>query len=362
MSAVDSDEGLRRIVAAALTAPSGDNCQPWRYAWDGAVLQVTRDAERARHAVDHLGHASLLTLGCVLEAIALAAGQEGLGAEARLSLDEPGGRWASVRLSPGGGSADPLAGAIARRATDRRLYRGGSLDHEVFAAIRGDAAAAGACGIRFVDRPSRELVDYIARADGYVLRHEEVYRDLLRWVRMSQREVEETRDGVSWRTSGLELPETRALALFRHPRAWSALNRVGLYRATPVLARLQIASSAALSCVTVRSRRPEDVVAAGRLAYRAWLRLNRAGHGVQPLTLASMLAYTSAVAELPAWVAPDLRALLRGGRGVLARAFGMGDEELPVWMFRTGISGPLPERLRTLRLPVDRVLTIERPG
>jgi sulfur-carrier protein adenylyltransferase/sulfurtransferase len=64
---------LRAIVAAALSAPSGDNCQPWRFAWDGEVLAIAHDAGRGVHPINRANLASLLALGCAVEAAALAA-------------------------------------------------------------------------------------------------------------------------------------------------------------------------------------------------------------------------------------------------------------------------------------------------
>ena len=71
-------KAIERIVQAAAQAPSGDNCQPWRFVWDGKTLTIGHDEERARHGFNRVNHASCLSLGCVLESIHIAASGEKL--------------------------------------------------------------------------------------------------------------------------------------------------------------------------------------------------------------------------------------------------------------------------------------------
>jgi hypothetical protein len=350
---------VRRVVEAANHAPSGDNCQPWRFEWDGETLTVRRDAGRAAHVLDHDGDASRLTLGCVLEAIALAAAHgEGLRAEVDAAPESPrdGAAWARVRFTEGApeGGDEPLFRALPGRVTDRRTYRGGSLDHPVVAALRADGArAAGGVSLGITGDRSGQLVDYLAAVDGYVWQSDDVYRDVMKWMRLTHREVEATRDGVPWCSAGIDLPETAALSLSRAPFARRLAAGMGIELASRLWLRRQLASSAALVCVTARP--PVDLVAAGRLGLRAWLRLHDAGWGVQPLTLAALLAHAAGAGRLPPGTTPAQRALFEGGRAVLARAFGLGPDEAPVWMFRTGATSALPAHMRTRRLPAERI-------
>jgi len=351
---------VARLVALASAAPSGDNCQPWSFRWDGAELAVRHDEARAAHVINHNRHGSYLTLGCVIESIRVAAGVVGLAAEARVTLDEPS--WARVRLTEGGSDVDRLGDALASRATDRRLYLGGSLRDAVFDAVRSEAAQIPACGLHLTDAPPRELLDYVTEVDAFAWRQGDVYRDIMRWMRFTRAEVEATRDGIAWNGLGIDLPELPGLRLTSSPTAQRLIALAGVHRASRMWAARQLSSAAALYCITVRGREREPLVAAGRLGMRAWLRLEQAGYGVQPFTLASLLAYNLEVVGLPASTRPEFVALFRRGLGVLKRGFGLAEDELPIWIFRTGKSSPLPAHLRALRLPVERVLSSEGAG
>jgi hypothetical protein len=341
---------IERIVAAANTAPSADNCQPWSFRWDGRELSVGHDAARAEHVINHHHHLSYLSLGCLLEALALAAGAEGLTAEARLDLDGPGPVWARVHFEPApGAQADALAAELPRRRTDRRLYRGGSLEHEVFAAVRAEGAYARA--------PDAELSRYLADADSYSWRHPACYRDFIRWVRFSQEELQARGDGIPWRSLGIDLPELPGMSLARSPLVPAVLAPLGLTAAASLWLRRQLASSAAVVCFTVEAPGREALVAAGRRALRAWLHLTRAGYGVQPLTNPAIHVYNRAAGGLHPATRPELAALFRRGEGLLARAFGYGSGELPVWLFRAGLSPALPAHLRAPRRALAEIFS-----
>jgi hypothetical protein len=59
---------------------------------------------------------------------------------------------------------------------------------------------------------------------------------------------------------------------------------------------------------------------------------------------------------------PAHAALFRAGLPLFRRAFSLEEGEIPVWLFRAGISTPLPARCRAPRLPLERVLRLAPRG
>ncbi len=352
---------IERIVAAAAQAPSGDNSQPWRFHWDGRTLRVLHDAVRAEHPLDGGRIGSDLSLGCVLESLEIAADAMGFVAQTTLQLARPRDPcWATARLRPGSSGRADLFPTIERRTTDRRLYRNASIDHPVFDRVRATSRDA-RCRVHVLPPPTGELLEFITAMDAFVLRTSSVYESTSRWLRTTQREVEETRDGVSWRNLGLDLPEFRALRWMRSPKARAVALALGGTKATALWLRRQLASSAAIVLFTTRASTDDRVVSVGRAAMATWLELTAADHGVQPLSLQSALILSEAMDALPPDTPSDFRPMLRRGRRLLARRLDLADDELPVWMLRTGPSSSLPEHCRTLRRRVDEVLTVSTP-
>jgi len=349
---------VERLVVAANLSPSAENCQPWSFRWDGEALAIAHDPDRARHVLNHRDDVSRQALGCVLSSLDVAAREEGLSAEARLSLDGPSrSTWATVTFSPTAERGHELCAALAGRLTDRRLYRGGSIPPPVRAALRREAERFPGLRLHVIERFPDELTRFATRADATLWSDPAVYRDVVRWVRFSREELRQAGDGVPWNGAGVDLPEAELLRLMQSPLARSLAIRFGFLQVVKIWVQRQLASSAALLLITARDRSPEAMVQAGRLGLVAWVRLNQAGFSVQPMTIQSLPVYHAATGGLREGTPAESVDLFVQGRGVLERAFGHAPDELPVWMFRTGLSpGPLP--LRTPRLPLARILSV----
>jgi hypothetical protein len=344
---------IERIVSGALTAPSGDNSQPWRFEWDGRTLAILHDDARGRHDLNRALHSSFLTLGCLLEAVRLAASLEGLVPAFRVTLPRSPGPspspWAAVTFAAGAGGPDPMAAILPLRATDRRRYRGGRVDESVLASIRAESARFPNARIRFTDVYSEELLRYLAHADTFIWTHEPAHRDMMAAFRFSRREAEATRDGLPWPSLGISYPLSRLMKLSRSFTVQKALNAMGLLRKARSVSRAGITSSAALVCLTVVSLKEELLPDAGGLALAAWLRLNAHGYGVQPLTIGSLSVFDALSGALSERTRAEHVDLFRRGQDVLGRSFDLDAGEIPVWLLRTGASPPLAARARTLR-------------
>lgn len=346
---------LHDIVAACIQAPSGDNCQPWRFVWDGSALVIHHDEARARHPLNRGGYGSLLALGGVVESAAVRATMHGLRSEIAyggLGADDAA-PWATVRFAYESSSiVDPLSGAIAARCTDRRLYFGGVIGPELAAALAADAV--GSSRIRTTAAVDAETIAYIARAESSLMSDPAAFAAVMSWVRFDHREAMARRDGMPWRNLGVSFVEVPILMLLRAcPWLVRPMARCGSAALQRRLVDRQIRSSAGLVSITTTDTSRASVVDVGRSAMRAWLRLTLAGFGVQPLSLSSLNAYLASVTDE---IEPSAAWFFRDGRWILSRAFSVEAGELPIWMFRAGTSPALPEAMRTMRLRVEDVL------
>ena len=120
-------------------------------------------------------------------------------------------------------------------------------------------------------------------------------------------------------------------------------------------------SSAAIGCISVRAIEVPHVIEAGKLAMRAWLKLNRAGYGVQPYSALSLLSFYKKAGVNIEGVPDTFWQSIHQGFGVMQRLFGLASSEIPLWLFRTGISSPMPDKVRTLRLKFIDIFSIKEP-
>jgi hypothetical protein len=349
------------VVALAARAPSGDNTQPWTFAWDGRVLTIVFDPGKAHHVLDAGFSGVKISLGCVVESIAVAASEHGfaIGCEYLNLPEENRGAAARVSFIQDGRRTDPLLKAVEKRSTDRRQYKKGPLPSDELTQVWKHFECAANVHVHFVESPAPDLFEYVVAAEGLVTLHPRIFPDTLPWIRLSENEITRTEDGMPWRGAGINVFQYPVVRFVRAvPSAFSWVSRAGMGRTYAARVKQLLRSSAGLFCISTRNRGPFALMEAGRLAMRLWLRLTQLGYGVHPLTLSSLLLYNAKIGVLD----PDSVRLFgrryAEGESILRTAFSIPDDNLPVWMFRTGRSSPLPARWFTRRRTLESTLQI----
>ena len=359
------DEVTReRILELGMRAPNVDNAQPFYFRWAGDELRIYRDPGRDRKRGNAGYYVSMVGLGCLLEYLAIAASGEGLASDDALTVDwrdreEP---WAVVTFRRSDGKTDELLEGLRLRASDRRLYQGGDLSAPVFQQVLEDSASNEDVQLYFQGQPGETLIDYILRCEEFMWEDEYILPEMLSWVRWSRSEVESSRDGMPWQSMGVSYLVSRLMRLVASSTLVRGLARRsgGPMEAQKRNLEAQIRSSAALGCFAIRDTQPESMLEVGRVFVRAWVRLNMAGYGVQVMANPSLHVLQTVAEVIPEDYPEKNKRVFEEGRGVLVRAFGCGEGEIPAWMFRTGKSPVLPEEMRTLRRTVGEVVrTIE---
>ena len=114
---------IENILDVARWAPSGDNTQPWRFELQDDVHMVVHGFDTREHCVYDLdGHPSQISLGALLENIAIAASVHGWRMSARRRPDAPDRTPTfDIAFAPERQlQADPLAAFIEKRSVQRR--------------------------------------------------------------------------------------------------------------------------------------------------------------------------------------------------------------------------------------------------
>jgi molybdopterin/thiamine biosynthesis adenylyltransferase/nitroreductase len=362
-SATPGLEQVRALVRFATLAPSGGNCQPWRFRWDGRRLRLLHDLPRSESFLDYGDLASWLAFGAAAENVALVAGRMGLDVEVELGPDagEPAAvcdlRFRARRASAASEDAG-LAAAIPERVTNRRLSPRVALDRDDRGALLRAAADVPGGALHLVEDADRlaELGEVLGRGDRLRFLSRTMHREMMQELRWSADSVRATRDGLDVAT--LELTPTD-LAGLRVMSSWPAMDlvgRIGGGRALEKPARKAIAAASAVGLVTVPGRTREAYFAGGRAMQRVWLEATARGLAFQPM---APLTYLFARLELGGGegLAPGEVMALRELRTRFATLFpaaaGLGEPML----FR--LSRAAPPTARALRRPVEDVLEVE---
>jgi hypothetical protein len=353
-------EQIVRIIESCRRAPSGENCQPWSYQWDGQKLSIFHDPDRARNIINHAGYVSYFSLGFLFEMMQIGAGNEGLQAKFNWHPQKKASdnHWANVEFDEVSQATDDLFATFSKRFTDRRPFKGGSLNDEVFALVERDAERFKACNIYFKADPTDDFLAYACKAETFFWTNRPFHKDYTRWLRLRKREAIATKDGLPWKSLGVNYPISRVLLACKPYKVQTIVNKLGYVSLAKKLVKKQICSGAGVCCITIPASNVDNLVEAGRLGMRAWLRLNQHDYGFHPMSLSALITHYF-VLGVADQIHPWLADLGREGEPVLREYFGYGANEIPIWIFRTGISAGFPKQHLTPRLDIDELLRFE---
>lgn len=345
---------LRSVLDAALAAPSGDNCQPWRIVLGPSGFDVRFDPERAAALLDVHSLASRMSLGALVENARIFAREGGLSLQWELDPDPADPLlYARVSLRRSVRDTDDLAPVIFERHTNRHPFDTLPLTASEVSLLEMEAVPPAHIAL-LTDRPRIDhFAQLVETADRCRAESRQAHEDLHRWVRWTPAEAARTRDGLDVRTLGLAPLERIVLAALRPWFRARVVNALGGARATGAYGRKLALRCGAIGLISVPEVTPALAVAAGRAMERAWLRATKLGLGFSPLATLPFLALRA--------VEPNGDGLqrrhvekLRQADGELHRLAGTPPGRRILFAFRVGHHPP--PVVRALRLPLESVV------
>jgi nitroreductase len=313
---------LRRIVEAAIRAPSVHNTQPWRWRGTPHSLELYADRSRQLAAADPDGRNLVISCGTALHHARVAADALGWSSTVtRVPDPDQQDLLARLALCPATPSrhAPELLEAIDKRCTDRRRFTSWPVPDERLTHLAAEASAQGARALPLSDVSERFRAELLInraidlqRADQLVMREQQAWID------------HAAVDGVPSRV----LPVADDLRARRLRFATGLLDDIG---------GLEVESSDGLIVVWASQDDPSAWLTAGEGLSALWLAATTDGLSVVPLSQVVEVAETRAAFQLEV----------------------LGGLALPLVVLRVGwqaISrGQMP---RTPRRPVSEVLEL----
>lgn len=352
---------LQRILELARWAPSGDNTQSWRFEITGERSLVVHGHDTREHCIYDLhGHASQLSLGALLETIAIAASAEGWQIDIIRQADAADAR-PSFNLNfrnQAVAEAHPLLGEIPRRAVQRRWMPTRRLSiHDKHALER---AAGPGYGIRwFESRHERFSVGRLMFDSGrirYAIPEAfATHQTVIAW------HTTHSTDRIPDRALGVGALQLRIMRVVI--QSWGRMQIANRVFGAAWTTAMQMDLLPALACgahfIIVANTAPtgiDDYVDAGRAVQRVWLTATSLGLWQQPEMaplifsdyVRSGTRFTGAAGKQEA-----ARSIQQKLTDMLGCAAGHA-----VWMGRIG-GGPPPEA-RAIRLPLEQLMLAPR--
>lgn len=345
-SAPSSGTFISRLAAIGALAPSADNTQAWMMNWDGQELSVSYAARhQAYNVFTSRSHATLLSVGTVMENLQLALDHNGVAATWRWGTAE-GQPYAAVKPEQlPVDFSDPQAAVL--RHTNRLPYRSAPLPADLVARMEGHAGAGNR--LRFlVDRASKSALVKLVRSSSEArFCNEELHKWLFGSLRHTQAEVAQG-DGLDIATLGLPPGGKHFLSMISNWPRLARWNRLGAYKLLALTEVGLISAAPGLVCI-VGAADDRSVIDAGRLLERTWIELNQHGLAVHPYYVV-----TDQLTRLHAGrLAPGFEARMGEVERQLGLLLGLREGEMLHMILRVGY--PVRQPARSRRLPLAAV-------
>ncbi|MER6032265.1 Rv1355c family protein [Streptomyces sp. NPDC001851] len=355
------EEGIRRLVAHGIQAPSGGNSQPWRFIAHDEALDCRIDAAQPQTLLDFEARATHLAIGAAVENIHLAAQASGWACHVQY-FPTPADPGLVCRLTFSSAADVPrpaLFDWIEHRTTNRNPGPVRPLVESHAAALRDCATESGARLHLVTDRDQLDEMGRILGAgDRLRILSPQLHRDMMNELRWDPEEARRTRDGIDVATLGLDDVDLAGLRLARQWPGLAFVRRIGGGKAFEESAGKALAASSAVGCLTIPGKGPHAFANGGRALQRLWLTATSLGLGFQPHTsLLYLFARVEGGGEtgLDATETDVLRTLRTRFTAIIPGK----PDEAELMLFR--LSYASPPTTRSLRRTVDSVLQFGGP-
>jgi len=195
---------IKELVKYAIKAPSGHNTQPWKFIVLDDEIQIHPDYARALSVVDSDNHALWISLGCALENLVIAATNFNKKSEASIHVENESRKFIRVKLiSSSTTDRDDLFDYIEKRQSTRNKYSGKKIPEQDLKILRNSFDFQGINARFFCQNEFQLLEPFIIEGSNRQFGNKEFGDELLNWIRFSEKEAKEKRDGLWVSSMGL---------------------------------------------------------------------------------------------------------------------------------------------------------------
>ncbi len=349
-------DDIREIIRAGVSAPSGDNTQPWRFVVRRNTVKIFSTGQKqSKNILVGSSFVEHITHGCVIENMLIAADHFGYDAKVVLfpAKKDPK-HTATITLM-----YDPVDRGVNLyrymydRITDRGPYLKEPLSltqKDELSQIPSTLRLSGRVVFIENKKTIREIAHLVMTQVQLLFSHQKLHEEFFAALRWTPHEVHTTEDGLDVRT--LELNFCKFI-LFRFVlRKWkivSVLGTLGIQHIAALVESLRYTQAGAYCGIILPSSTHTECVHAGRILERMWLVATRQGLSVQP-TFATLLLNEHVEEDPSAFTLPQ-KTLLKKSTKSLYEKFAVGSNEKLMCMFRIGVG--TGRRIPSLRKEPD---------
>lgn len=267
------NETIKKILDAAINAPSGSNSQPWKFEVEREILRVFAEPEKDHPILNFRNRGTWIAHGALLENIQITAAEMGYEALARIFPDPSKPKLTlEIKFTRRNTAGHPLFGAIVKRTTNRKPFERLPLKPDEMAALKRTASDANNPQLLFIESDDQKKMIAEASSMNEVVmlgqqRMHKLFFDEIVWTPEEERQ---RKSGLYLPTMELKPPQQKALKLLRN---WNVMRIFNLFGFPKLIARDNAkvyAETQAMGAIVVENT-DISFIKAGQLMERLWL-------------------------------------------------------------------------------------------
>jgi len=357
---VPPEEELKKIVAAGILAPSGDNSQPWKLYYDGTTLHLVNVPERDTSLYNVNDIASFIAFGALIENMSIAA--QSLGYLTDVSLFPKGDKVpvvASISFAKGQVRNDPLLPYIPQRCVNRKAYKRKQLSQSVIGSLRKSADDGKEAKLCLIEKGKEKnlLANILALNDRIVFENEKLHDFLFTHIRWSKDEIETSRDGMSIKSLELGAFQSKMMKVLSSWKIVEFMNIFGLSRFVPQQSYQLCKGASALCILSYAGTGLDSYLNGGRVLQRIWLTATSLDLSLHPMT--GLIYLIRRVRSGGKGLSKNHKKMLLDSFDTVKQLCPLGDNESYIMAFRIGYADPPSDK--SVRLPLEKVLVFGPP-
>jgi hypothetical protein len=277
---------IQTILEQAIHAPSGENCQPWRFVVSDTTIEIWNIPERDTSLYSWGQRASYFAHGALIENISISAAHAGYKAHIHIFPNTANPDvTASIELKPSQKTEQVLYSAITARVTNRKPYKKEHLSEQLQKEIFSSAHAHQPADLFFTH--NQDQMKTIAQAtsanERIIFENDYLHDFFYSHITWTKEEDQKKQLGFFIDTFELPPPVKSLFQLCQNNRIVPLLKATRLTKLIASKNAHIYASASGVGVITIPDTSPHNFLTAGRLFQRIWLESTYRNLSMQPL-------------------------------------------------------------------------------
>ncbi len=278
---------IHYIIKAGIQAPSGDNCQPWKFLIDDNSIHLFLDKTTDKSFFNVNQMASIISCGAVIENMKVASTNFGIHADVTHCPDKQNpDHMATLTLKPDQIEISPLVDAIWQRCTNRKFYKKIPLSREILENLQDAVSTFAGVKLHLITQRQdlKKLGKLIYKVDRIRTEHRPLHEHLNNMIRFTEADALEKRDGFYLKNLEAGMAGNMFLKQTRSWPIMNMVNKIGLGRMVALHSCKGMINSSCAGLLTVDGMQTEDFLKGGQALEHLWLTAANSGLSFQPMT------------------------------------------------------------------------------